>query len=312
MIGCLPGRPGKEERDVVPHASPSRNSPIDRDRLVLRSSDDNVTAIRPKHGPSELWGSGNITPSLVVLCAWLFAAPKHIAKYTQLYQTRLPHAEILLIRPVPAVVAIRRFLDSLPSPPLVTPDFSESDKKNKKEERHYNYNLLIHAFSNAGSHAAVQLAEAFLNFQNENRPLPITGSLVLKALGAALIYLVIGVVAVLDAFSITENVISKTRRELNNITNAFLQPWIPRVYLYSKADVMVPWRDVLAHTDLAKQKLQLLLASQSQTASPQKSKSFDLDDLIRTVQFNGGSHAGHITVAEERNWKEMEWRCLSW
>ncbi|KAL4908401.1 hypothetical protein BDW74DRAFT_147393 [Aspergillus multicolor] len=24
-------------------------------------------------------------PTLVVVCAWLFAAPKHIAKYTQLY-----------------------------------------------------------------------------------------------------------------------------------------------------------------------------------------------------------------------------------
>lgn len=233
----------------------------------------------------------------------------------------------------PAVVAIRRFLDSLPSPPLVPPDSSESDKKNKREEeRHYNYNLLIHAFSNAGSHAAVQLAEAFLNFQNENRPLLISclvldscpglpsatlsanamilslprGSLVLKALGAALIYLVVRVVAVLDALSISENVISKTRRELNNITNAFLQPWIPRVYLYSKADVMVPWRDVLAHADQAKQKLQLLLASQSQTASPQRSKNFDLDDLIRTVEFNGSGHAGHITVAEERYWKAVE------
>ncbi|KAL4734523.1 hypothetical protein BDV11DRAFT_174686 [Aspergillus similis] len=38
--------------------------------------------------------------ALVIICAWLFAAPKHVFKYVDLYGQEIPHADILLIQPV--------------------------------------------------------------------------------------------------------------------------------------------------------------------------------------------------------------------
>ncbi|KZF25114.1 hypothetical protein L228DRAFT_62276 [Xylona heveae TC161] len=307
------------------------------------------------------------TPTLVVLCTWLFAASKHIVKYAQLYQTRLSHAEILLVRPVPgdmiwtsdttqlrnlepAVSVIQHFLECIPGPTatrttttttiprtIATTTFTTSipsptNTKNRQDVQYgqqkqgqygqygqqkqgqqkegqinqgqygqgqqnqqNNYELVMHAFSNAGGHAAVQLAEAFS--KQQGYALPMTAlildscpghasaflsanalisalpkkknkkkiDVVVKILGTLLIYVIVGVVAALDALQVSENVISKTRRVLNapesgfvvgcNPNPKYLNPVpvpVSRVYLYSKADTMVPWRDVLMHAEEAR------------------------------------------------------------
>ncbi|KAL4941417.1 hypothetical protein BDV06DRAFT_181418 [Aspergillus oleicola] len=190
--------------------------------------------------------------TLIVVCSWLFAAPKHIAKYIQLYQNNLLAADILLIQPVvgdmiwtsdaaqlrqlsPAVAAIDAFLATSHGP---------------------NRHLVLHVFSNAGSHAAVQLEEAYQAL-HRSASLPVTAlvldscpgapsamlsanamirslpkSLLIKIIGVALIYCAVGVVGLLDSLGVYENVISKTRRALNNPSGCFLRADTARIYLY--------------------------------------------------------------------------------
>ncbi|KAL4908402.1 hypothetical protein BDW74DRAFT_175084 [Aspergillus multicolor] len=76
--------------------------------------------------------------------------------------------------------------------------------------------------------------------------------LFIKILGAALIYLVVGPVALLDSLGVYENAILKARRVLNDVSGCFLRPGTRRIYLYSQSDAMVPWRDIVEHADEAR------------------------------------------------------------
>ncbi|KAL2827130.1 hypothetical protein BDW59DRAFT_171437 [Aspergillus cavernicola] len=220
---------------------------------------------------------------------------------SQLYQTKLPEADILLIQPIvgdmiwtpdstqlhtltPAVVAIDAFLDTI----------------HASNQKHC---LVFHAFSNAGSHAAVQLVKAYTAVHPSSK-LPITGlildscpgtpsailsakamilalprNLIVKFLGAVLIYSIIGVVGLLDTFGLYQNVILKTRRVLNNPSQSFLQSGMERAYLYSQTDVMVPWRDILEHAEEARKLVK--------------------DKVVRTIEFTGSGHVGHLSVSRE-------------
>lgn len=258
-------------------------------------------------------GPDTHNPTLIVLCTWLFASRRHIAKYTQLYQTKIPHADILLIEPKvgdmiwtsdsmqranlsPAATVIQKF-----------PETSSGRPSHNK--------LVFHAFSNAGSHAAVQLSEA-LNFSAFDSSIlsclildscpggpsaVLSGQAMISALpntwlvrvtGAILIYLIVGVVAIVDALNLYENAISKTRRALNNPARIFLRSSVPRVYLYSKTDRMVQWRDILQHADEAR-----LLSGVSD--------DLDRDGLVRTVEFAGSGHVGHLAVDGEKYWDSI-------
>ncbi|KAL3436993.1 hypothetical protein BDV09DRAFT_193289 [Aspergillus tetrazonus] len=132
----------------------------------------------------------------------------------------------------PAVEMVKSFLSS-----SSTPDAS----------------VHFHVFSNAGSHAAVQLVN--VNNWTYLEPGLCIHSLILDScpgsqsavhsanamilghprnfivstLGAVLIYLVIAAVALLDALGVSENVVSKTRRHLNDPAR----------------DRMVPWKEIL-------------------------------------------------------------------
>ncbi|KAK2746059.1 hypothetical protein FQN57_003399 [Myotisia sp. PD_48] len=252
-------------------------------------------------------------PCLIVICAWLFATPKHVDKYIQLYRTNLPHADILLIYSAlgdmiwttdsaqerhldPAVQVIFHFIDSNQSP---------------------NYQLVIHAFSNAGSHAAVQLAEAF---GKAHYPMPISALVldscpgspsarlaanaivlslpkffIARLFGSMLVYFVVGVVMILDMLNISENVISKTRRELN--TSTFLS--VPRVYLFSETDQMVPWHDIVLHAQSA----QRIIGGDSGVNDPDG--DFGGKSMVSMVRFSGSGHVQHIISAEEKYWKAI-------
>lgn len=117
---------------------------------------------------------------------------------------------------------------------------------------------------------------------------------------------------VLDALDLSENAVSKTRRELNDPSGAFLRASVPRVYLYSKTDVMVPWRDVLGHAEEARRVLHATsTATTSSSAGRRHSETFETGSvehgsMIRTVEFDGSGHVSHITVAEEEYWEAVE------
>lgn len=49
-----------------------------------------------------------------------------------------------------------------------------------------------------------------------------------------------------------EDVLTRLRRRLN--TTSFFDPSAPRLYLYSRADELVPWRHVVEHAEDARDK----------------------------------------------------------
>lgn len=101
-------------------------------------------------------------PGLVILCPWMFAARRHISRYSRQYQIMYPGARILLLennimnitlRPDrkqmqtlrPAVDAIKEFLRN-----QLSKDVGGADPV-----------ILLHAFSAGGSHSGVQVAQAY-------------------------------------------------------------------------------------------------------------------------------------------------------
>ena len=61
-----------------------------------------LDAITSFYRPVQANGNAHLvrcenSPTLIVLCSWMGAAPKHVAKYTKGYQELYPDASILLI-----------------------------------------------------------------------------------------------------------------------------------------------------------------------------------------------------------------------
>ncbi|PYH82280.1 hypothetical protein BO82DRAFT_401605 [Aspergillus uvarum CBS 121591] len=123
--------------------------------------------------------------------------------------------------------------------------------------------LIVHAFSNAGSYAAVQLAEAY-RAAHPSANLPIM-RLILDGRSR-------------PAIALSENAMTKTWRRLNHPAECFRRAGIRRGYLYSRADAMVPWEDVLNHASEVR-------------------RLAEREDLVWTVEFTGSKHVGHLVVA---------------
>lgn len=139
---------------------------------------------------------------LVIMFTWLGAAPKHIAKYTAVYQRIAPGARILLLEStvpilvssyarqraaiIPAVSAVLATLAECSYPSGMsdnkTPaeehsihDVDRSASRISSEKNNPTLKILLHMFSNGGTNTATQ----FLFVLNERlrSPLPLSGML---------------------------------------------------------------------------------------------------------------------------------------
>ena len=150
-----------------------------------------------KIGPrTSLFTPSKPTPGqLVIICTWLGAAPKHIAKYTGLYQSIAPGARILLIesnvptmassynhqRDVikPAVSVVLDTLAELDYHPATSDTKSISNghlpngNTSKIVEPRAEPKVLLHTSSNGGTNTATQLL-LVLNSKMHS-PLPLAG-----------------------------------------------------------------------------------------------------------------------------------------
>ncbi|KIW64475.1 hypothetical protein PV04_09405 [Phialophora macrospora] len=105
--------------------------------------------------------SGVRDPDLIILCSWMYAHPRHIAKYTSHYRSKYPTSPLLLLRQdggdffwrahatqmrnlEPAVRVIRTLCSS------------SSSQESKPRPK-----VLMHVFSNGGAWTACQLADAY-------------------------------------------------------------------------------------------------------------------------------------------------------
>ena len=208
-------------------------------------------------------------PDLVVLCSWAGAASKHIAKYTHGYTELFPNATILL-------------LESSFSAMLFDPDVKTSSDLVAAYQRDRLYDLssndkrriVLHTFSNGGANNATSLAVRMnaqgkeLHFDRvvlDSCPgqaelwsaatavsFALPNRFFVRAIGWYIIYLaVVLYMLVVEAFRL-ENPISRIRRHLND---ARLFPRnIPRLYLFTKGDILVKHQDVHDHVEEARRK----------------------------------------------------------
>ncbi|CAM1502519.1 Fc.00g045030.m01.CDS01 [Cosmosporella sp. VM-42] len=245
--------------------------------------------------------SGSETPSLVVLCTWASARTRHIAKYTAGYQKLYPSASILIVqtwsydvilRPTdrwhlarlqPACDIILSFLDAnqdgggirvfhafsnagaLAAGLLLT--MLRSSRPLTKDVFHA---LLLDSCPGQGGYWALSRAMIVsLRFNTYPYPVYAAASL-LTYIGA--LYLALG------TFLGMENIVDRIRRRLND--EDLVDRSVPRLYLCSKTDELVHWKDVASHAAEAKQ------------------KGYETQDLM----FQGSSHCAHLQKDAGRYW----------
>ncbi|KAL9057986.1 MAG: hypothetical protein Q9162_001978 [Coniocarpon cinnabarinum] len=150
---------------------------------------------------------GRVSGQLIVICTWLGAARKHIAKYMSLYQSVAPEARILLVESDVAILissyrfqrqavqpAVSVILETLENPPDITAitdptSGSATGSKLAGNEDHqvlssrgqssgaaaqdWQSKVLIHCFSNGGTNTVTQI---LMELQKRRQaPLPLAG-----------------------------------------------------------------------------------------------------------------------------------------
>ena len=279
---------------------------MSRDALEGSQKLNDITHL---YKPTTLSSPSSTDPCLVILCSWAFAQVRHISKYLRGYQERFPATPILLVqadtgnilwRPEdwqmpmfkPAVLAIKEHLDTTSRP-----------------------GVLLHAFSNGGSHTAIQLAQAYCQSftagsLEKAHELPINAivfdscpspprfqlgvkavsmglpkNAVAQTLGVGVIFATLGFLVVLHVTGISELFLAKACRQLNQ--SPFLRGDVPRTYIYSKSDAVMREDDILQHAADARGSL----------------KDSSAESMVRIEEFVGSQHVNHVSVNPERYWK---------
>jgi hypothetical protein len=209
---------------------------------------------------------------LIVLCNWVAASPKHIAKYREVYRQLYTTATVLLVQTsindVGLSWAFNAQQSRIQSAREVISEHFDNDPSGEI--------ILIHAFSNGGAVTIAKLFESM--FANRDgvfkgamildscpgegtylRTVPafiISVSLhklptVLYAVGSAAAYAFLFPFLAVPNMTGFEKIVSKSRRLLND--SSLVHPKTPRLYLYSKTDELVCWEDVQSHIQTAKQ-----------------------------------------------------------
>jgi hypothetical protein len=236
-------------------------------------------------------------PSLILLFTWTGALPAHIVKYTTHYQTLYPTSPILLITTTIADLIYRRSTTKQRNlTPAIYHLFTDSLSSNAPSS------ILVHCFSEGGSHKAIQFARTYL--QHTGAKLPVSALIldstpghpryfrlasafkkslpqnpIIRSLGMVAAYSILA--SLFAAYAVTSpsaNIITKTRNALND--DRIWDAKAPRCYLYSKADSLISWRDIEEHGLEAEK----------------------IGARAELVRFEGSAHCAHMRGDEERYW----------
>lgn len=254
---------------------------------------------------STLSTSGNHSVGLVIICAWMGAAPRHIAKYTAQHRLLFPKAQLLVLQSEPLDVAwrsdnyqVKRFA---PARAVVQSFLGRKDQQDQ--------HILLHSFSNGGAQTACQLVSQ--TRQENGKRLPVKAMVLdsspggatvergvtafaaslprsgpIRWLGVGMLYVALSSLLIYLRIMQRENVVDQIRRQLND--PSIFNPDAPRTYMYSKTDKLVDWHDVEQH------------------AADAKAAGFD----VRTEPFDGSEHVAHAMVDQNRYWSVIEALCL--
>jgi hypothetical protein len=239
-------------------------------------------------------------PTLVILCTWVNAAPRHIAKYTDGHSALYPSAAQLVLTTslTDMIVRSESRQQSELAPAIQT-------IRSIVEENRHNARILLHVFSHGGAHKACQLAIRWR--ADMGGALPITAlildstpgygtyrrsldamvlsmspSPVVQAIGIPIAHVCLASVWTVGAITGSQNVVQRLRAGLND--NSLFSLQTDRLYLYSKADKMVWWQDIEEHATTAE----------------------DLGCEVDKVRFEESPHAGHILEDANKYWDAIE------
>lgn len=249
------------------------------------------------------------SPALIILCTWLGGAtPRRIQNYIAGYRALYANSAVLLIttrileisalpfsvlhtRLAPARDVIRRFIGSAAGEECTG-------------------SILLHIFSHGGCNTAIQLALSLQSdpthpvsefgrylggiifdccpgdtsfkraYQAAAHSLPT--SLPVQTVGKALLYPVIGIINGLQQTGWMGSV-RDLRAQLND--PSVFGATAARLYLYSMADQMVGWEDVVSH---------------------QKEAKSELGCAVQGVAFPDGPHCGLVRDHHDQYWDEIQ------
>ncbi|KAI9735297.1 MAG: hypothetical protein M1818_006491 [Claussenomyces sp. TS43310] len=235
------------------------------------------------------------SPDLILIFAWMEAAPRHIAKYTSAYKTLYPHARILLITTSMGDMLWRPY-------------------SYRREARHPalqallalppNAKILLAVFSNGGASSVTEFAHEYR--AAAGRALPIAVEILDSCPGSSHLdrsveafttgfanQPVVRFVAaiLLRAFLLayvlvlwirgTDDRITLLRARLND--EDLFDADARRLYLYGDQDTMVFYRDIEDHAEEAEQ----------------------LGWRCTTEKFKDGKHVGHMMMDAARYWRAV-------
>ena len=230
------------------------------------------------------------TPDIILLLSWAGANKAHIAKYVSDYVALYPNARIILVT-------------------SAFTDFLFGDRASQRNQLKlaigalaagHHTTLLVHLFSNGGSHTLWRLAKMYQETQGCLLPinaliydsgpgkmtfqrvaavlsLDLPRSFYLRLPGLCFVYMFIGFLWAMGSLDIIDHVWHGLNSPGLVDSNAV------RCYIYSKRDVMVSWRDVEDHADEAEAKL----------CTVQK-------------ELFGGQHVAHMRSDGRRYWNVVE------
>jgi len=233
---------------------------------------DNIFLIEPSQHQPDTFDKADPHsngPSLIVLCTWQGGATTpRVSKYVEGYRALFPRATVLLVRTVLADLTRRSFAAIRsrlqPARDIILQHLSSASPAS----------LLLHIFSHGGCNTAIQLSrsvlETAMSFHDALRLIifdccpgdssftrayraavlsiptspSILGKPILYPIGAAAILPVVATISALQSLSLIPAV-EDMRRELND--PSLFGTRARRLYLFSRADVMVSPTDVVAH-----------------------------------------------------------------
>ncbi|KAK0860786.1 hypothetical protein LTS02_008238 [Friedmanniomyces endolithicus] len=234
-------------------------------------------------------------PQTIILCAWFRALPKHISKYTTAHQLRNPSADILLLQ---SGVADMIFTSHATQRAHLLPAVETLRAAHAAGNR-----ILLHVFSNGGANSAVQLAHAWREAMGT--PLPVDavvldscpGSPDIRLAATAVItsiprsqqwwatffvWMVIMPLFVSPMLVGSPNLVEWLRRGLND--GSLFPREVPRAYLYSEVDRLVPFSAVEEHCASAR----------------------NAGYKASLVRFRGSAHVAHVNEDKMRYWGAVD------
>jgi len=166
-----------------------------------------------------------------------------------------------------------------------------------------NHEILFHIFSNSGAHTACQLAHAFKSRTgsglkvgalildstpgiNTYRGITdgfiggLPSTLILKQILSLIVYGLVGIITLKETFTGEDHFIQRLRKDLND--EGYFQSERGRLYIYSKGDQIVGWKDVESHAKNAKEKH---------------------IGKVKTQLWPQSGHVGHMMKDKEKYWE---------